>query len=243
MNNNDETNVLDVFIEGETIDLCAPSGDDLILNQWFRWFNKSEITKYLAQGLYPNTLGKQREYFLSTEQSSSRLVLLIRPKGLAKVIGVASLSHIDYVQRQCDFAMVIGERTSGKGAIFYAMEAKALLTQHAFDNLGIERINSGQVKELVRWQRWQILFGYQIEGILRNKFRKGSVVYDLYISSCILQDYNRILNSREGQFWPGKSKVFELMRELPKHTLIDELDSWLPQKQEQFWNSVIGDDC
>ena len=231
---------LDVFIEGETIDLCAPSDDELILDQWFRWFNKSEITKYLNQGLYPNTLELQKSFFKSTKQDQSRFTVLIRPKQKNQIIGVASLSHIDHIQRQCDFAMVIGERVSGEGSLFFGMEAKARLTQHAFDILGIERVNSTQAKELVRWQRWQILFGYQIEGVLRNKFRKGSSVHDVYASSCILKDYNKLLKIRGGQYWPGKSEMFELIKKIPKNTLIDEIDEWLPEKQEDYWNNVIG---
>jgi [ribosomal protein S5]-alanine N-acetyltransferase len=230
---------LDTFIEGETIDLCAPSEDELILEQWFRWFNKSEITKYLNQGLYPNTLELQKSFFKSTKQDQSRFTVLIRPKHKDQIIGVASLSFIDHIQRQCDFSMVIGERTSGGNSLFHGLETKARLTQHAFDILGMERVNTNQAKELARWQRWQILFGYQIEGILRNKFRKGNTVHDTYLSSCILQDYNKLLKIRGGRYWPGKSEMFELIKKLPKNTLIDELDQWLPEKQENYWNNVF----
>ena len=36
------------------------------------------------------------------------------------------------------------------------------------------RINSSQIIDLVKWQNWQILLGYQIEGLLKNKFREGN---------------------------------------------------------------------
>jgi RimJ/RimL family protein N-acetyltransferase len=231
---------LDVFIEGETVDLCAPSGDESVLDQWFRWFNKGQITKYLCQGIYPNSIEKQRVFFQNSQNDNSRIVVLIKPKKSNDIIGVASLSHIDHMQRQCDFAMVIGERSSGEGSMFYGMEAKAMLTQHAFDTLGVERINSSQVKELVKWQRWQILFGYQIEGVLRNKFRKGQVAHDVFMSSCLLQDYNRVLKIRDGIFWPGKSKMLALMRSLPEKTLIDEVDEWISTGQSGYWNKIFG---
>ena len=235
----DNVDSLDIFIEGETIDLCVASCDEYILNQWYRWFNKSEITKYLDQGLYPNTIDLQRKYCNSMMNDKTKIVVLIRPKNQDKIIGVASLSSIDYIHRQCDFAMVIGDRTSGKGSLFYGMEAKARLTQHAFDVVGVERINSGQVDRLDRWQKLQILFGYQIEGIFRNKFIKGGCSYDVYMSSCLVKDYRKIINRRDGILWPGKSELLDMMRAIPRHTLIDEFSEWMPKKQSQYWSTVL----
>jgi len=119
------------------------------------------------------------------------------------------------------------------------MEAKARMTQYAFDIVGVDRINSGQVDELDRWQKWQILFGYQIEGILRNQFIKGNMSYDAYISSCLEEDYRKIIDKREGVLWPGKSNLLDMMRAIPSKTLIDEFSDWLPKKQKQYWHNVL----
>lgn len=228
----------DVFLSGETVDLCVPSNDVWTLDQWYRWFNKSEITKYLVQGIYPNTRKAQKAYLEALTGNPSRIALLIKPKKHDHFIGVASLSSIDPVTRQCDFAMVIGERTSSGDSLFYGMETKSLMTEHAFESVGVERINSTQVAELIRWQRWQILFGYQIEGVLRNKFRKGREVYDVLASSCILEDYLRIKSIRGGIFWPGKAQMFELLKWLPSTTLIDQIVTLLPQKQKAYMDSI-----
>jgi len=232
----------DVFIKGETIDLCVPSDDKWLLDQWFRWFNRDEITTYLAQGIYPNTLKSQKEFYDTLGNNSSRIVLLIKPKEYDGFIGVASLSSINLIHRQCDFAMVIGERLNTTGSLFYGLEAKALLTQHAIEKVGIERVNSSQIIDLVRWQNWQILFGYQIEGLLRKKFRKGDKTYDLLLSSCILEDYQALMKIRDGSLWPGKTKMFQLLKNLPKKTLIDEISIWLPEKQMQYWKKVFGEE-
>ncbi len=228
----------DVFLSGETVDLCVPSDDVWTLDQWYRWFNKTEITKYLVQGIYPNTRKAQKAYLDALASNPSRIALLIKPKKHDHFIGVASLSSIDPVMRQCDFAMVIGERTSSVDSLFYGMETKCLMTEHAFENVGVERINSTQVAELIRWQRWQILFGYQIEGLLRRKFRRGRAVYDVLASSCLLEDYLRIKEIRGGIIWPGKATMFELMKKLPSASLIDEIMAWLPKKQQAYFNSI-----
>ncbi|RJR40148.1 MAG: N-acetyltransferase [Desulfobacteraceae bacterium] len=227
----------DVFLRGETVDLCAPSDDDWVIEQWYRWFNKPDITKYLAQGVYPNTFKLQKTYYDNLINSGSRIALLIKPKKHDHFVGVASLSSIDTARRQCDFAMVIGEKMNDGDSLFYGIESKCLMTEHAFENLGVERINSSQAAELVVWQRWQILFGYQIEG-LQRKTRKGGKTYDVLLSSCLLEDYLKIMELRGGKLWPGKKAMFELLKRLPSVTLIDELMAWLPKKQRAYFDSI-----
>ena len=230
----------DIFIKGETIDLCVPSDDKWVLDQWYRWFNRDEITTYLAQGIYPNTLKSQKAFYDTLGNNKSRIVLLIKPKDYDGFIGVASLSSINLVHRQCDFALVIGKKLNKSGSMYYGLETKALMTQHAIEKLGLERINSSQIIDLVKWQNWQILLGYQIEGLLRNKFRKGNKTFDVLMSSCLLKDYNKVIRTRGGKLWPGKLKFLKLIQNLPKSTLVDDMLNWLPQKQKQYWSKVFS---
>ena len=230
-----------IFIAGELVDLCSISSDSKTLKKWSSWFNKREITKFVSQGAFPSNEETQKEYFDHIVNDRTRITVLIKPKKRDEFVGVASLSLIDMGLRECHFSMIIGERTPESDSIFYGMEAKALLTEHAFEVLGIERINSGQVVDLIEWQRWQILFGYQIEGLMRNKFRKGYKVYNVLMSSCLLEDYLNIKKIRGGKFWPGKKKMFELIKKLPRTTLIDELLSWLPSQQKKYFDSITFD--
>ena len=234
-------NEFDIFIEGEVIDLCVPSDAPWVMDQWYKWFNDSKVTKNIDHGIFPNTREKQRSFFQSFAESNERIVLLIRPKGRDYFVGVANLSNIDYSQRQCDFAMVIGKQDSLPDSIYYAMETKCRMTEHAFRSVGVERINSGQVMDLIRWQRWQILFGYQIEGISRARYRKGNTLHDMMISACLLEDYLKISEIRNGSFWPGKAKVFELMKKLPKDSAIDRLNAFLLGERANMWDTYQFD--
>ena len=233
--------VFDIFIEGEVVDLCVPSEDPWVLEQWYKWFNNQETTKYLEQGIFPNTLNNQKEYLKSAVHSKDRIILLIKPKKGDYFVGVTSLSYIDLSQRQCHFSMVIGKHDGSPDSMFYAMETKCRMTEHAFENVGIERINSGQVIDLIRWQRWQILFGYQIEGIMRKHFRRGNKVYDVMISSCLIEDYMEVKRIRNGLLWPGKSKMFELVKLLPKESMIDKMQNWLSEKRVESWKTIAFD--
>jgi [ribosomal protein S5]-alanine N-acetyltransferase len=230
----------EVFIEGETVDLCVPEDDEEVIRKWASWFNNSEITRYLSQGIYPNKASNQKKFFQNFLSSDEKILFLIKPKKYNGYVGVISLSEVNYVHRQCTMAIVIGEKYQGNDSIFIGLEAKALITQHAIEVAGMERINSIQVVNLKNWQNMQILFGYQVEGLLRNKFRKGKNSYDMLISSLVLEDYQKLCELRKGPFWPGKSKMFDLMKELPQETLIDKLMEWLPHEQKKYWDQVFG---
>jgi RimJ/RimL family protein N-acetyltransferase len=227
----------DILIEGELIDLCVPSAERWVLEQWYQWFNDPTVTQYIEYGAYPNTYEKQEKFYRSLVESNDRIALLIRPKNKDYFVGVASLSGINYQQRQCDFAMVIGKQDKAGDSFLYAVEAKCRMTEHAFEKVGVERINSTQVMDLLKWQRWQVLLGYQIEGILRKKARIGYTVSDVMSSSCLLEDFYKIKELRNGLYWPGKSKMFALLKKLPKESSITRLSEWLKEEHDKNLNA------
>lgn len=231
-------NDFDVFIEGEVIDLCVPSSAPDVISDWYRWFNDPKVNIYIDHGIFPNTFEKQQKFCQSLMEKEDRIALLIKPKKQDFYVGVASLSFINYKQRQCDFAMVIGKQDTSADSIYYAMETKCLMTEHAFEKVGVERVNSGQVVDLIKWQRWQILFGYQIEGIKRKAFRKGNSSWDVMVASCLLEDYLKLKDMRNGKLWPGKKIVFEWLKNLSKQSTIDRLVDWLEEEQEKNWDEL-----
>lgn len=226
------------FLKGELVDLISPVDDPNLLGIWASWFNNPDTTMFIAQGTLVNNRITQKKYLDSILNDPTRLTLLIKPKKINTVIGVASLSLIDNINKECHFSMIIGKKLDTLDSVFFGMETKALLTEHAFEKLGMNRINSGQVIELLEWQRWQILFGFQIEGILREKFVKGHAKHDLMISSCIYRDYKKIITQRGGKLWPGKKNIYKLLKSLPTKSLIHDLHEWLTHNQEKYFKSV-----
>lgn len=230
----------DTFLQGELIDLVIPNQRAIHVDGWHNWFNDNGITRYMRQGMYPMSTQRQEAFLheLTATESPSRIALLIKPKEMDAVVGVASISHIDHVSRQGDFAMVVAQRTKKLKSAFFGMEAKCLLTEHAFEVLGLERINSTQAAPLKDWQRWQILFGYKMEGILRKAFRKGYTSYDVMTSSCLLEDYLALKELRGGSLWPGYKGMIDLMRDLPSQTLEEKLSKTIQQTVSEHYNSI-----
>ncbi|HYC48258.1 MAG TPA: GNAT family N-acetyltransferase [Burkholderiales bacterium] len=217
------TEQYDVFLAGELVDLVVPNERAIQVDGWHNWFNDQALTRNMEQGMYPKSPESQMRYLAELRENPARLALMIKPKDADGVVGICSLAKISHVTRQADFAMVIAKRSDSFKSVFYGMEAKCLMTEHAFETLALERINSYQSTALKDWQRWQILFGYKMEGIMRKAFRKGYKTYDLMVSGCLLEDYVALKELRGGRLWPGQERIMALIRELPEESLEQKL--------------------
>lgn len=229
----------EVFIEGELMDLCCPTEKAIYEDGWHSWFNDPKITRYLKQGAFPNTMKNQLEYLESLAKNKDRLVLLIKPKNLNKIVGVASLSSIDFVARMADFAMVIGKRDfKARYKELIGMEAKCRLVEHAFEVMGLERVRGSQASDLRMWQKWQVLLGFRIEGVHRNLFRKGFKVYNAFSASILLEDYLKLKDLRGGSLWPGAKRLMELIRLLPKESFDQKIEKRLNEEWSKYFASL-----
>lgn len=228
----------DVFLSGELVDLVVPNAHAIHTDRWYAWLNDQELTRNMEQGMYPKTAQTQEAFLAELLASPSRLALMIKPKDEDAVVGICSFSKISHLTRQADFAMVVARRTGSFKSAFFGMEAKCLMTEHAFETLGLERINSYQSIALKDWQRWQILFGYKMEGIMRKAFRKGHNAYDLMVSGCLLDDYLALKGLRGGKLWPGQERIMALIRDLPKESLEEKLQAALSTTIEQHYDSL-----
>jgi len=156
---------LDKFIEGENLNLLIPTKKFILNSYWHKILNSSRNTKYLDHGLFPNTIDDQVKFLLSSKKEG-RIVLIIENN--LNFCGVISLSSINFEKLQCDISLVLNNDISlGKTSRnpLVALEAIAILTQHAFDKLGLNRISAGQCIDLLKWQNFMELCGYVLEGI------------------------------------------------------------------------------
>lgn len=122
---------------GKQIHLRALHENDLKTG-WGDWFNDPEITRFMGRGAFPNTSAAQRKFFEQISNSSSDAVFAIEPKKTRKFIGVAGVRNINWQYRTAELSVVIGERAWwGKGL---GSEAFALLVDHAFESLNLNRL-------------------------------------------------------------------------------------------------------
>jgi hypothetical protein len=112
------------------------------------------------------------------------------------------------------------------------------MVEHAFDVLGLERVWGAQVVDLEVWQRYQVLFGFRPEGITRRTFKKGQKYYDEVITSCLVEDYLKIKEERDGQYWPGKANMMKLLRTVPKESLVDKVSLAIQSSMVDYMKNI-----
>ena len=199
----------DVFLSGEKIDLCVPMDDDF--EQWAGWFNSQNTTQFLEQGKYPNTPDQQR-LFYQQALASGRFLTLIKTKD-AELLGVISLSEIDYQKSSCQIALVCPEKS--KSAALAPLEAMALCTQHAFDGFGLRRVWAGQAYPgLAKWVKRLEILGFKTDGIISQGFRNGRIVSDSVLMSLTQDRYVELIDRRGGMLWPGEDKAKRMLAAL-----------------------------
>ncbi len=219
-----------ILISGEAINLCAPTEEDFY--PWANWFNCKETTKYLEQGKYPNSVELQKEFYKKA-LDSGRLILMIKTKSM-RLLGVISLSEIDYEKSRCQIALVCPEIS--RDAPLAALEAMSLLTEHAFQRFGLARVWAGQAfPGLVSWTKRLEVIGYKAEGFQRNSFKHGMSEGDSVFISITRQDYLNLSARRGNVLWPGAEVARKIIASMKRSSsLVEELYKVINEHYSNF---------
>lgn len=178
----------DIFIRGNNIVLKALSERDVLESGWYGWFNSEEATEFVQQRYFPNTLQKQLEFYRSgIANSSTKIQLGIVPNGMNTIVGVVSLSGIDFLNRKAEFGIMIGDNAArGKG---YGTEACRLIVKHAFERLSLNKIYLGVHAEHTAAIRSYEKVGFVQEGRLREDILMNGRYVDTVIMSLLAKDF------------------------------------------------------
>jgi len=226
---------LDIFIKGETMDLCIPTDEFSKESKWYSWTNNPKIVKFLEQGIYPNTPEDQVEFYRS--EKLARLILIIAAqKGY---MGVISLSNINTSKKSCDIAIVMDSSVDKKLSSYIALEAMAKITEHAFNIMGMNRIEAGQHVKLKGWQQRMELIGYKVEGLHDNKFVKGREISNSVTIACLYNDFQSIIKHR-GCIWDSKKNMEIRFKSLPKKVFVDLLDDFYKNERDSYYKKIFA---
>jgi len=208
----------EIFISGEKINLCIPNDGDFL--EWSSWFNSQIITAYLEQGKFPNTPEMQKIFYYS-EIDKGRFIAMIKSKN-KKLLGVISLSEINYEKNRCQIALVYP--LSSRSIPLAPLEAMALATEHAFKRFGMDLVWAGQpFPQLKKWSQRLEIIGYKCEGIVRSRYKHGSEIGDGMLISITNNDYINLINRRNGHLWLGHEKMQKILSKLRKNKSIADL--------------------
>jgi len=145
------------------------------------WFNDPRVTKYNSHGLFPYTKEKMEKFIQNIEDGGPDIIFAIMYKGIETEsvpthIGNCSIQSIDWINRSCELAFVIGETN------FYGLgigkAAGEMMLEHAFKKLGMNRVWMGTAETNVGMVGVAGKLGMYFEG----NFRKGKFLNGEFVS-------------------------------------------------------------
>lgn len=187
MNNVNKLDQRDVFISGKKVILKSLSEDDILNSNWYGWFNDEKVCNTLQKHYFPNSLVLQKKY-LNSVSSQNTLILGICDINYTNIIGVVSLSSINYINSSAEFSCVIANIEDRNVSVF--IETLNLILKHAFLSLNLNKVYGGSISEnLVKLMVRACNF--KTEGISRQDMFKNGEYHDIYRFSILKDEFKK----------------------------------------------------
>mgnify|MGYP001051366398 CR=1 FL=1 len=159
-----------------------------------KWRNDDEMWSMVGGPKYFVSSEYEKQWILNAINNTNEIRLGICLKEKEELIGLCSLTEIDWANRNAQSSSMIGEKKyRGKG---YGTEARLLLLQYAFYERGFERIwakilekNIGSIKMVEKC-------GYKKEGILRNSVLKNGKFQNQIVMSILRDEFDIIAKEK-----------------------------------------------
>lgn len=155
------------------------------------WRQDSEIWNMLVGRRYFASEEYEKKWIEEAGNSPTDLKLAICDKDSGLYIGNIYLSNIDFFNRSANTGKLIGNKDYwGKG---FGTDATLLILNHAFYDLGLERIESHILLNNKASIRVLEKCGYKTEGIMRKAVFKNGELQDLNLMSVLREDFEETL--------------------------------------------------
>ncbi len=181
--------------EGHTIALRRPRESDVTEGVWSSWYNDLSITKYNTHGVYPVSIDNELKYINERLDRPDCLIFAVVNKNSEELIGNASLQNIDFINRKADIALTIGKPLG----ISTAVEVHALLLDHAFSRLNLNRVAGATHEKLSPLVKMLTLCGFKEEGRSKEFFFRDGFFYDSIHFGALSKDFFSLKQSRNGK--------------------------------------------
>lgn len=159
--------------------------DITILNNWR---NNKELIDYLgAPFRYINIDVDKKWYenYMSSRNTTIRCAIVDEVKQ-DSVLGLVSLTNLDYINRNAIFHIMIGEMSQrGKGIGYFATTE---ILRHAFNDLNLKRIELSVFEDNERAVNLYKRVGFKCEGVKRQAVYKNGHFLDMLIMGILKED-------------------------------------------------------
>jgi len=185
-----DTKTLSPYVQGERIYLREVNPAD-VNDNYYRWMNDPEVTRYLESRFFPNDMDSLREHVHQKLKDRNNVFLAVVRKDTEQHIGNIKLGPIDWMHRLADVGVLIGDKDCwGKG---YATEAIGLVVRLAFRELNLHKLTAGYYIANKGSEKAFKNNGFVVEGIrVKHRFCEGT-----YVNTVILGFLNEGFSEKE----------------------------------------------
>jgi RimJ/RimL family protein N-acetyltransferase len=176
-----------LLIKGDLIYLRPVNEDDLSGN-YMRWLNDKEVTRFMAFGNSPITLGSMKDYLNKLRNDNNLLLAVIMADG-DQHVGNIRIGPIDEYNKRSDIGIMIGDRSVlGKGI---AASAMRLALNYSFNALNLRRITLGVFSENIKAIKLFESLGFAREGCLRSHSLCNGVYQDVLLYGLMAEEFKK----------------------------------------------------
>ncbi|MBY0353727.1 GNAT family N-acetyltransferase [Candidatus Babeliales bacterium] len=162
------------FLIGEKIYLRALCQQDLE-DDYIAWLNDADVCRFNSHHVFPYGKKAAQSFLDMVTDNPAFLVCAIVRKDNDKHIGNIALQNINYISRNAEYAIILGDKNSwGQG---YAKEASIMLLKHGFLELNLHRVHCGTSVRNIAMQKLAHYMVMKEEGLRRQAlFKHGEFV-------------------------------------------------------------------
>ena len=185
----------DIFLKGSHVCLKSLTTSDISNSNWYGWFNDEVLCNTLQKHYFPSSCESQTQFFNKhLSNSSTKLQLGICLPEKSSISGIVSLNDINYINRNAEFSIVIGDKDAQNVIVF--TEASRLIFNHAFNSLNLYRIYGGTISEDLVLLMCRIL-GCTQEGVLRDSIYKNGEYHNAFLYGVLKHEFTNHFNANQ----------------------------------------------
>ena len=175
------------------------------------------------------------QFLKSLPEDKTKIVLLVYNKISNEAIGLVSLKDINFQKKSAEIVVEFKTVKTNFLVYYQFLEAIALITQHGFDQVGLNRIYCTLSYPFLNlWNRLLELIGFVPEGIIRNTLLKTEVIQQTLISACQYEIFLKIKEKR-GSLWGSSKHIKKIEKKLSKISFADLLnEEYIALEKEYF---------
>ena len=167
------------FLAGKLVHLREVRESDAE-GAYYEWMNDAEVTRFLEARHFPQSVEDIKEYIETLNNSSNDVFLAIIENDHNAHIGNIRLGGMDWLNRFAEIGLVIDKPYWGRGI---GPEAIALVSNYAFNTLGLNKVWAGILAPNVASIRAFEKAGFTVDGVLHRQYLfQGAHVDDIVVA-------------------------------------------------------------